>query len=138
LDNNRAGLASAKVMAPEKKPLKATTFGKSTAASEFTLPPIFRPLLEETRKTSGHASSNFGSKQPDQGVISSSKNLSIKKNQQSLLKNKEANFIETMERFPETKTMINMRLRDMIYKDPHDKIDPYKASMKVGDDVIQR
>ena len=136
MDNNRAGLASAKVMAPEKKPPKATTFGKSTAASEFTLPPIFRPLLEETRKTSGHTSSNFGSKHPDQGVISSSKNLSTKKNQQSLLKNKEANFIETMERFPETKTMINMRLKDMSYKDPHDKIDPHKASMKVGDDVI--
>ena len=133
LDNNRVGLASAKMPVAEKKPPKATTFGKSTAASEFTLPPILRPLLEETRKGSGPISMN--SKQPDQGVISS-KNLSTKKNQQSLLKNKEANLIETIERFPETKTMINMKLKDMSYKDPHDKIDPYKAPMKIGDDVI--
>jgi hypothetical protein len=116
-NNQRVGLASAKVQ-QEKKPAKATTFGKSTAASEFTLPPIFRPLLEETRKTGGH---NAAGKQPESGVISQKSISTTKKDkQQSLLKNKEANFLETMERFPETKPMINMRLRDGSYKDPHD------------------
>lgn len=37
----------------------------------------------------------------------------------SKLKNAEANLRETIERFPQAKTMINMRLKDA-YQDPHD------------------
>ena len=39
-----------------------------------------------------------------------------------------------MERFPETKSMMNMRLRDA-YQDPHDQLDPHRASRMLGPDV---
>jgi hypothetical protein len=51
-----------------------------------------------------------------------------------MLKNAESNVKETLERFPQTKTMMNMRLKDA-YKDPHDMIDPHKPSRLIGADV---
>jgi hypothetical protein len=50
------------------------------------------------------------------------------------LKNAEANFKETLERFPETKKMINIRMKDA-YKDPSDQLYPHRPSRLVGADV---
>ena len=66
---NRLGLASAKL--PAKPPAKAN--------SEFTLPPILKPLLnDEPRKKK---------KKPVEGS-------------QAMLRNAESNIKETLERFP--------------------------------------
>ena len=71
-------------------------------------------------------------------ISTNSLSTTKKDKQQGLLKNKEANFLATMERFPETKTMINMRLKDAAYKDPNDQMDPHRPSRMMNDDVIQR
>jgi hypothetical protein len=42
---------------------------------------------------------------------------------------------ETAERFPEAKTMLNMRLKEIPYKDPSDMIDPHKPARNVGGEV---
>jgi hypothetical protein len=42
-----------------------------------------------------------------------------------------------MERFPEAKAMMNMRLRDAAYKDPHDQLDPHRPSRHVPDEIPQ-
>lgn len=100
------GLNSAKE-APKKK--------KLGDASEFTLPPIFKPLLEDKPKAK--------------------KKTGTTKNPQSQLKNAEANYIETQERFPNASSMMNLRLRDAAYKDPFDNLDPHRPSRLLGAEV---
>ena len=109
---NRLGLASAKL--PAKSGQKAERFG---AASEFTLPPILKPLLNDEPKKKKKKIAGDGSKTT-----------------QGQLKNAEANLKETLERFPQARTMMNMRMKDA-YKDPHDQMDPHKPSRLVGSDV---
>ena len=46
-----------------------------------------------------------------------------------------ANLQETAERFPEAKTMLNMRLKEGAYKDPADQLDPHKAARNMGGEV---
>jgi hypothetical protein len=54
---------------------------------------------------------------------------------QSNLKNAEANLRETAERYPEAKSLLNMRLKDMPYKDPFDQLDPHRPARIIGNEV---
>ena len=92
-------------------------------------------MLEETRRPTKGVS-NKGTK-PAEGVDSGvlSHKASTKKQSQAQLKNKEANFIETMERFPEAKEMMNMRLKNAPYKDPYDQVDPHRPSRLLNNEV---
>jgi len=99
--NPRAGLASAKAPPVAEGLTKKTVKNQAGATSEFTLPPILRPLLnDEPRKFAKAASTTA-----PQGA-------SAKKTTQSQLKNAQANFLETVDRFPQAKKMMNIRMKD--------------------------
>jgi hypothetical protein len=115
LVHHRVGLTSAKL------PPKIGAPKAASSTSDFTLPPILRPLLEDhipKKKTKREDSIS-----------------KPKKHGQGALKNKESNLRETLERFPETKGMLNMRLKEVTYKDPADNLDPHKAARTVGEEV---
>lgn len=109
--NHRLGLASAK---PQMNKSPSKLKHQTSQDSNFTLPPILKPLLNDKPKKK---------KAKGQG-----------KGTQSQLKNAETNFRETLERFPEARPMMNMKLKDA-YKDPHDQLDPHKPSRLVGADI---
>lgn len=92
MPNARMGLNSAKALPKKKKGV--------LDQGDFVLPPIFKPLLEDKPLAK--------------------KKVATSKNPHSKLKNAEANFIETAERFPNATSMMNLRLRDGAYKDPFD------------------
>lgn len=110
-------MASAKLPPPQKPKAASST-------SEFTLPPILRPLLEDNLKKI-HKPSKVASPGPNKK----------KRHGQAKLQNKEANFRETAERFPEAKELMNMKLKDYAYKDPSSALDPHKPARQVGSEI---
>jgi len=117
LAHHRVGLTSAKLpskLPPGKGPIMSST-------SDFTLPPILKPLLDE----------HIGKKKAKR----EDSVTKTKKNGQGALKNKEANLRETVERFPEATTMLNMRMKEGKYKDPADQLDPHKPARTMGNEV---
>jgi hypothetical protein len=103
----RAGLTSAKL-----SPKGSTKTGET---SDFTLPPILKPLLDE----------HLGKKKVnwEESIAKPSK-----KHGYSALKNKEANLRETAEMLPEAQGLLNMLVKQGQNKDPSDQLDPHKPA----------
>mmetsp|Transcript_26671 Transcript_26671/g.25695 ORF Transcript_26671/g.25695 Transcript_26671/m.25695 type:complete len:110 (-) Transcript_26671:34-363(-) len=80
------------------------------SAEELSLPPIMRPLLYEDFRNQ---------------LMQKERNNP----QGKQLKNAELNLKETLQRYPETKNMLNMRFKDL-YIDPFEK-EPHNPSRKI-------
>eukprot|EP00347_Sterkiella_histriomuscorum_P022188 403331364 len=120
LDSKTSKLPQRAGTTTNKKPGNKTMQNNSNlldrlTSEELSLPPIMRPLLyEDFRKQHGHNTN-------DRNKSSTGK-----------LRTAQMNLKETVERFPETKNMLNMRMKDQYY-DPFEK-EPHKASRMMVQD----